>query len=327
VTPHDLLARLGRSPRPRILVVGDLVADRYIFGRTDRISREAPVLIVRHEREEVRLGGAANAAWNLAALGAEVTALGALGRDEMGDALFHLCMASDIRVLGVRDERLKTECKTRILAGGVNTSRQQMLRLDQGQDALPADLEAALDASLEAALASHDAVLVSDYGAGVVSARLIARLCAAAGGKRVVVDSRYQLAAFSGALVLKPNEPELAQATGLPTGTEAEAELAARALLARSGALAVLVTRGREGMVLVPREGEVVRIASHGSKDAVDVTGAGDTVIATLTMGLASGGTLEAAARLANVAGGLVVQKPGTATVTPDELAAAMGAP
>jgi rfaE bifunctional protein kinase chain/domain len=308
------------------LVVGDLVADRYIFGRTDRISREAPVLIVRHEREEVRLGGAANAAWNLAALGAQVTALGVLGDDDMGTALDRLCSQSGIVLDAVRDPSLRTECKTRILAGGVNTSRQQMLRLDQGQEGeLPSSIRSQLAERLNALAAQHDAVLISDYGAGVLARESIAAACECAKQRPVTVDSRYQMAAFIGVTVAKPNEPELGTATGLPIGDATLVERAARALRKQLSAEAVLVTRGREGMVLVTPRGSD-RIAPHGPRDAVDVTGAGDTVIATFTIGLAVGASMAAAARLANVAGGLVVQKPGTATVDLDELGRAMQA-
>lgn len=315
-----LLERFERGPRPRVLVIGDLVADRYIFGRTDRISREAPVLIVRHEREEVRLGGAANAAWNAAVLGAQVTLLGVLGEDEMGAALARLCAESGIELAAVKDPALRTESKTRILAGGVNTSRQQMLRLDQGQEGeLPERVRAQVAERLHALAAQHDAILVSDYGAGVLGRETIAASCELARELPVTVDSRYQLHAFRGVTVAKPNEPELATATGLPIGTQAQVEKAARTLVRALGSEAVLVTRGREGMALVTPTG-LERIAPHGARDAVDVTGAGDAVIATFTSFLAAGGALLAAAKLANVAGGLVVQKPGTAAVTLAEL-------
>ncbi|MBS2029670.1 MAG: bifunctional hydroxymethylpyrimidine kinase/phosphomethylpyrimidine kinase [Deltaproteobacteria bacterium] len=315
-----LLERIEVGPRPRVLVVGDLVADRYVFGRTDRISREAPVLIVRHEREEVRLGGAANAAWNVAVLGAQVTALGVLGDDEMGAKLEHLCAQSGIALSAIRDPALQTESKTRILAGGVNTSRQQMLRLDRGQEGeLPAHVRARVAETLEDLAARHDAVLVSDYGAGVLGPETIAAACQAARAIPVTVDSRYQLHAFRGVTVAKPNEPELAAATQLPIGTAAQVEKAARALVRNLACEAALVTRGREGMVLCTATGSE-HLAPHGARDAVDVTGAGDSVIATFTTFLAAGGALTTAARLANVAGGLVVQKPGTAAVTLTEL-------
>lgn len=324
VDPAAALLDLLPTRRPRVLVVGDLVADRYVFGRTDRISREAPVLIVRHEREVVRLGGAANAAWNLAALGAQVSALGVLGRDDMGDAVVRLCEESGIRVEAVRSPELKTESKTRILAGGVNTSRQQMLRVDAGQEGpLPHAVRTKLAARLSALAPEVDAVLVSDYGAGVLGPETIARVSEVASEKLVIVDSRYQLGAFHGPIVAKPNEPELAQATGLPTGTEASVIQAGRALLERLGARAALCTRGREGMVLVERD-RALPLPPFGARDAVDVTGAGDTVAATFTAFLASGGAPLESARLANVAGGLVVQKAGTATVSLEELRQAL---
>jgi rfaE bifunctional protein kinase chain/domain len=307
-----------------VLVVGDLVADRYIFGRTDRISREAPVLIVRHEREEVRLGGAANAAWNAARLGAQVTLLGVLGDDAMGAALQRHCAESGITLAAIVERSLTTESKTRILAGGVNTSRQQMLRLDAGQEGeLPSSLRVRLAERFEKLAARHDAVLVSDYGAGVLGPETIAAAGVIARTRTVTVDSRYQLAAFRGVTVAKPNEPELAHATGLSIGTPVLAEKAAQALRRALGAEAVLCTRGREGMVLITDEGRE-RIAPHGARDAIDVTGAGDTVIATFTTALAAGAAFSGAAALANVAGGLVVQKPGTAANSLAELRAAL---
>ena len=325
-SPAALLAKLERGLRPRLLVVGDLVADRYVFGRTDRISREAPVLIVRREREEIRLGGAANAAWNAAALGAQVTALGVLGRDEMGRAVKKLCARFGVELQALSDAGICTESKTRILAGGQNTSRQQMLRLDQGQEGpLPAPLRARLAEAVEALAARADAVLVSDYGAGVLGPEAIGAVCQAARQIPVVVDSRYQLHLYRGATVAKPNEPELAAATSLPVGTAAQVARAAKVLARALGCPSVLCTRGRLGMTLLAGE-KVTRFEAHGPLTAVDVTGAGDAVGAALATFLAAGGSTRAAAALANIAGGHVVQKLGTATSSVRELRAALEA-
>jgi len=315
-----LLDRLERGVAPKILVVGDLVADRYVFGRTERVSREAPVLVVRREREEVRLGGAANAAWNAAVLGAKVTAVGVLGDDAMGAELARLCAQEGIALSALTAPGVRTESKTRILAGGVNTSRQQMLRLDEGEDGpLPPRLRSRLVERIERLAGAHDAILVSDYGAGVLGPEAIAAVCACARRIPVVVDSRHQLHAFRGATVAKPNEPELASATGQSIGTAAEVERAAQALRRALACQVVLVTRGREGMLLLDKDG-AERIAPHGPREAVDVTGAGDSVGAVFAVAFAAGAAASLAAKLANVAGGLVVQKPGTAAATLREI-------
>lgn len=316
-------ALLPRLAGRRVVVLGDVVVDEYVFGQTERISREAPVPIVRLEETRRVLGGAGNAAANVASLGGRVVAIGVRGRDEAGAALPGLLRRAGIFDRLVADGPV-TETKTRILAGGVNTTRQQLLRVDRSRAAPLSD--AVLDrllTSLRREALRADAVLVSDYGAGVLTAPLIAELRAIAkAGTCVCVDSRYQLAAYAGVTVAKPNEPELGAATGLPVGPLEATLRAARALQRRLGAGAVLVTRGNSGMALLEKGRAPQLWPVHGPAEAVDVTGAGDTVIATLTLALAAGASLAEAASLANVAGGLVVQKPGTATISPAELRA-----
>jgi rfaE bifunctional protein kinase chain/domain len=315
--------RLAVFPRVRVVVLGDLVADHYLYGQTERISREAPVLIVRHERDEVKLGGAANVAANARALGGRVTAVGLLGADDMGRAMRGLFSERGIRLEPVTAQGVSTETKLRILAGGLSTSRQQMLRVDRGVvGPLPVSTRKALARRLERAAASADVLVVSDYGAGVVcdETRAVVRGLARR-GLQVCVDSRFGLAAFTGVAVCKPNEPELGAMTGLPVSTDREVDGAARRALELLGCEALLVTRGRKGMVVYQPGQKPVRLPVHGPEEAVDVTGAGDTVIATMALALGAGGSFVEAARLANVAGGLVVQKPGTATVTRAELA------
>jgi rfaE bifunctional protein kinase chain/domain len=308
--------------RKRVLLVGDLVADRYIYGQTDRVSREAPVLIVRYESSEVKLGGGANVAANVRALSGQVTAVGVLGADEPGRALRRLFEASGIRLSAASAKGIETETKTRILAGGVNTTRQQMLRVDRGQQGpLPTRVRRTLARLVEQEARDADAVVVSDYGAGAVGdevREVLRRL--AAEGLPVCVDSRYALASFSGVTVCKPNEPELEMLAGRSVRTEAEMMEAGHEAVRRLGCRALLVTRGRHGMALFDAGGGMDLIPVHGAKQAVDVTGAGDTVIATFSLSMAAGATLGEAARLANVAGSLVVQKQGTATVSRDEL-------
>jgi D-glycero-beta-D-manno-heptose-7-phosphate kinase len=215
---------------------------------------------------------------------------------------------------------LKTSTKTRILAGGVNTTRQQMLRLDRGATQLPERVRRALARRVREAAKGADAILVSDYGEGVLGeeVRAVLRELASA-GQPVCVDSRYQLGAFGGMTLCKPNEPELAQLTGLSLDTEGDLMRAGMRARKALGCRALVVTRGRSGMMVVDERG-VELLPVYGAAQAVDVTGAGDTVIAALTVALASGAKVSLAARLANVAGALVVQKPGTATVSREEL-------
>lgn len=317
------LAQLAQAfPKRKVLVVGDLVADHYIYGQTDRVSREAPVLIVRYESSEVKLGGAANAAANVRSLGGQVTAIGALGDDEMGQELRRQFKAAGIRLIAVSSGKIATETKTRILAGGVHTTRQQMLRVDRGNgEPLPRRQRAELLKSLSEAARSADAIVVSDYGAGVVDEacrRMLKSL--AREGLAVCVDSRYQLRSFAGVTVCKPNEPELETLTRIAIRRERDLLQAGKAALKMLSCRALLVTRGRNGMAVFDREGGMELLPVHGPGEAVDVTGAGDTVIAAFTLALSAGGGVADAARIANVAAGLVVQKQGTATVPREEL-------
>lgn len=319
---------LTQLSKARVLVVGDLVADEYVFGQTERVSREAPVLIVRHEHDEVKLGGAANAAANARALGAKVTAVGVLGRDVMGAALRRGFAKADVAFAGITSPSVQTETKTRVLAGGVGTQRQQMLRVDRGNTApLPAAIRAKLAEALEQALEKADVALVSDYGGGVLcdETRDVLRQ-AWTRGKKVCIDSRYALSAYYGATVCKPNEPELAAMTGLPVETDAQLLAAGQDALSTLGCEVLLVTRGRRGMAVLQKNGPHALISPWGTRDALDVTGAGDTVNAVFATAFAAGAKPLEAARLANIAGALVVQKRGTATVSAAELTAALEA-
>src|SRR5512137_917669 len=237
-SPPALDALAGLLPafsRSTVVVVGDYVADEYVYGETERISREAPVLIVRYERSELKPGGAGNAAQNLAALGVKVRAVGLVGDDPLGDRL-----RRELRAGGVDPRSLlripgrATEAKTRILAGGRSTRRQQMLRVDRAPQPMPPALERRILARLRRAARGADAVLASDYGSGVLSPRVVEALRALrASGLPVVVDSRYNLGAFRGLTLLKPNEPELEAATGVSLKPPGGLERAARLLIRR----------------------------------------------------------------------------------------------
>jgi rfaE bifunctional protein kinase chain/domain len=327
--PRARLAETVEAFRSRtVVVVGDLIADEYLFGKPARISREAPVLILRFTEREVLLGGAANAAHNVHALGARVVPVGVVGRDVAGDEVLALFHAAGIATDGVVTENGRTTpVKTRIMAGGYQATRQQVVRLDREPAAeLSPITEDALVARLTTLAERADAILVSDYGYGAVTPRLFERIRAVArrSGAVVSVDSRYQLPRFVGVTAATPNEAELEQLAGVPVDDERGVEKAGRALLERLDARMLLVTRGSRGLALLERDGASSFIPIHGTDEIADVTGAGDTVISTFTVALASGAAPVEAATLANMAGGIVVMKRGTATVSPAELAQAL---
>lgn len=314
-----------------VVVVGDLIADEYLFGKPARISREAPVLILRFTEREVGLGGSANAAHNVHALGARVVPIGVVGRDAPGDELLGLVHAAGMPTDGIVTENGRpTPVKTRIMAGGYQATRQQVVRLDREPEAeLQTITEDALVTRLTGLAERADAILVSDYGYGTVTPRVFERIRAIARrtGAVVSVDSRYQLPRFTGVTAATPNEAELEQLAGTAVDDERGVEKAGRQLLERLEARLLLVTRGSRGMALLERDGGSSFIPIHGTDEIADVTGAGDTVISTFTVALASGAAPVDAATLANMAGGIVVMKRGTATVSPAELAQAIEVP
>jgi rfaE bifunctional protein kinase chain/domain len=323
-----LLGVVRRFGRRRVLVVADLVADEFIYGRVQRISREAPVLILQYDGTDIRLGGGANAVHNIHALGGRAMPVGIVGRDEHGQRLKDLLGEKGIPGGRVYTERsYATPVKTRVLAGGIHSSKQQIVRIDR-ETMLPDESPARL--SVLRALRSAgpvDAVLVSDYGFGLVTPEVVEAAISAATrlGVPVTVDSRYAMLAFRGMTAVTPNEPEVEAALGITIGNDVEKlEEAGRTLLRRLGAQAVLITRGRDGMALFEKGRPPVHIPIFGSDQVSDVTGAGDTVIATFTLALAAGAGFEDAARLANYAGGIVVMKQGTATVGAVELETAV---
>ncbi|HET8577313.1 MAG TPA: PfkB family carbohydrate kinase [Methylomirabilota bacterium] len=320
-----LLETVGRLKGKRVVIVGDVITDEYLYGKPARISREAPVLILRFTDREARLGGAANATHNVHALGAAAVPIGVLGRDAAGDEAERLFERAGIAIGGLlRVPGRLTPMKTRIMAGGYESTRQQVVRLDREPDGgITGDTEDGLIERLHRLGAEADAFLVSDYGYGTVTPRLYDAVLALGRQRQVpvTVDSRYDLPRFKGATAATPNEPELEALTGQDLSDEPAVEKAGRALLERLDARLLLVTRGSRGMALFEREGPVTFIPIHGSDQIADVTGAGDTVISAFTVALASGASPVEAAWLANVAGGVVVMKRGTATVTPQELA------
>lgn len=315
----------------RVVVVGDAVADQFVSCEISRVSREAPVMIMRHERTETVPGGAANCAMNLASLGARVSLVCALGDDEPGRAL-----ASKLEAAGVEldctyvTSELRTTTKVRFLGGLAHSPRQQVVRVDY-ENGLPGEeavrrAESEIEARLRAASEGAEAVVVSDYNYGVACARVVEfiRRELTGGVVPLLVDSRFRLDAFGGFTSATPNEDEVEQWAGRPLKEAASLTEEAERLRAKLDLRALLVTRGKLGALLVEDGREALSIDAVGSHDAVDVTGAGDTVMAAYSLALASGASFEDAARLANHAGGIVVLKRGTATVTPEELLASL---
>jgi D-glycero-beta-D-manno-heptose-7-phosphate kinase len=309
-----------------VVLLGDFVADEFQFGDISRVSREAPVLILKHRETQVLPGGGANAANNLAALGARVRPITAVGQDFAGDALLEYFRGQRVDVSGiVRVKGWTTPTKTRFVAGWAHTVGQQVLRVDrEPQTALPEAVRKKLQQLLSARIRSADALAVSDYGFGVASPESVRQ--AAKKRKRgllVTLDARYQLAAYAKAGIVSatPNEAELEALHHTTIGANFnELTRCGQATLAAMKLRALLVTRGRHGMALFEPRGGMTRIPVHGSDQAVDVTGAGDTVLAAYTLALASGASALEAAHIANIAGGLVVMKRGTATVSRAEL-------
>jgi D-glycero-beta-D-manno-heptose-7-phosphate kinase len=326
-----LLDIVGAFPRQTIGVVGDFVLDEFVSGEISRVSREAPVLILRHRHTEVYPGGAANAVNNLAALGARVLPVGVVGDDEGGEKLLGYFREKGIKTSGIiRSRDWTTATKTRYLAGWTHTTEQQVLRVDrEPSGSLPQTVQQSIERKARQVARTADALIVSDYGFGAATPSLARKLKA----KRITLDSRYRLLEYAdaGITAATPNEPELEAAYHQQIGYDAPKleELGVR-LLNDLSLEALLVTRGKDGLAVFEREsgndaGVVVRhVPIYGSDAPVDVTGAGDTVIAVFTLALAAGASYFEAAHLANYAGGIVVMKRRTATVSGAELAAAL---
>ncbi|GAB4057732.1 D-glycero-beta-D-manno-heptose-7-phosphate kinase [Uliginosibacterium sediminicola] len=300
--------------KARILVVGDVMLDRYWFGDVNRISPEAPVPVVRVERSEERPGGAANVARNASSLGATVSLLSIVGQDEAAQALEGLLQAANVRALLCKDAQLSTTVKLRVLG-----RQQQLLRIDF-ENMPSASVLADKLARYREELAAHDIVVLSDYGkGGLADVQQMIDLARAA-GKPVLVDPKGDdYSRYKGASLLTPNRSELRQVVGK---WDSEADLTERAQKLRQalGLEALLVTRSEEGMTLFQAQGAVHE--GTRAQEVFDVSGAGDTVIATLAVMLASGCDLASAMQLSNHAAGIVVAKLGTATVTLDEMRA-----
>jgi D-glycero-beta-D-manno-heptose-7-phosphate kinase len=330
VKENDRLRKIVEAfPKVTITVLGDLVADEFVFGEISRVSREAPVLILKHRDRKVVPGGGANAIYNLADLGVNVLPVGVVGDDEPGKLLLRAFRHRRIPVSGVlKDKSYTTVTKTRILAGFAHTAGQQVVRLDREPSEGPnPHLRRELVLATREYTRASDALLVSDYGYGAATPALLTAVREKRGIDKVPVtlDSRHRMLQFSGIAAATPNEAEVEEILGIRIGNDWDRLVAAGDQIVSEMKLeSLLITRGKDGMVAFPRRHKALDIPIFGSDEVADVTGAGDTVIATFTAALAAGADAEEAAHLANYAGGIVVMKRGTATVSQQELLQAL---
>jgi rfaE bifunctional protein kinase chain/domain len=322
-TEGRLLEIIDRFAQARVVLLGDLVLDRFILGTPKRISREAPVIILRHEGQRDVPGGGANALANLAALGVTAVPVGVVGDDEPGRALISALADRGIDTSSVvRVPDYNTPTKVRVLGGGSSSLKHQVARYDI-EDELPpdGDWQTQLAEQLESAAARADAVAISDYGYGAVADDTVSGIVQGGSGSGwICADSRFRIDSLRGVHAATPNLQELEESAGKPLVEDHEVAAAAEELRQGLQARIVLATRGNRGMTLVEEGRDPLHLPVYGTDEVADVTGAGDTVLAVLTAALAAGASPAEAARLANYGGGIVVMKLGTATLGPEEL-------
>jgi len=319
---------LGQFASRRVGVVGDFLLDQYIIGTSSRVSREAPIVVVEYQNTVYHPGGAANAAQNVTALGGAAHAAGVLGTDREADVLVGLLDARGVDVRGlVRDPSCSTSTKLRILAGEMNAQKQQVARVDRSHRvAENGELRARLRDAIDAAVEGSDALLMADYGLGVLGPEIVEHALARCRAGKIpsVVDSRYRMLEFRGATVATPNEVEAMEALGVSSEAEFLDASSLGRRVAASGIANLIVTRGSKGMVVCGADARYETIGIAGQREATDVTGAGDTVAAVVALSLAAGASLNEAARMATFAASVVVMKRGTATAAPDEVKTAI---
>lgn len=307
----------------RVVILGDIVADQFLHGTISRVSREAPVFILNHDMTDTRPGGAANAAANVASLGGKPVLVGFVGNDTNGGILQERLSGSNVECkFIVSGDQLQTTTKVRVLAGQQYAPRQQVIRIDYAhRDPISDELYTRLKQNLIAACEGAEAIIISDYNYGAAEPGIaeLARQRSKEAGIPLIIDSRFRLPDFPDATAATPNQEEVEQILGKDFTAEDCASLRERL-----GYKALLVTRGNKGMILF-EEGEAPQhLEAVGSKEPIDVTGAGDTVIGAFALGLASGLSFSDSAVIANHAGGIVVMKRGTAAVTAAELLASL---
>ncbi len=328
VRKTDLRRRIIELARGSLIVLGDLLVDELLQGKAARISREAPVIILEHEQTEHIPGGAANTAANIAALGGRCHAIGIVGRDEYASILAALFDQAGISHSLVEDPSRPTTVKTRILSAR-HSQRQQLLRLDRiTHEPISALIEHYLVEKLEHAAAKHNAVVLSDYQAGLMTQGVI-NACRKIAGQmnlKLIVDAQDRFERFAGATILTPNQPDVEAAVGYKISSLKDLSQAGSRIMELSGSSAVLVTRGAEGMALFQPGGQMISMPAFNRTEVFDVSGAGDTVAATVALALTTGASLPESMALGNLAASIVVRKPGTAVTTQKEMLDALDA-
>ena len=320
----DLAGITKKFSEKRVLSIGDMICDEYVYGEVSRISREAPVLILKFDSNMFRVGGAANAISNLKALGARVYPVGVIGNDNAGEEVVSFLEKMSVDTDGIIiDKSCSTITKTRIMAGSFHTAKQQVIRIDKEKNFRISSIsETKMLTYLDEVLDTMDAVLISDYGYKTISKAVYSAISKYVREKKLVlvVDSRYGLLKYKYATAVTPNETEVEDILHCSIDGEKSLRSIAERLKSEIECKNAIITRGSKGMMVLDENGKSAFIPIHGSTDVVDVTGAGDTVSAVVTLALSAGANAIEAARLANYAGSIVVMKTGAATATQKEL-------
>lgn len=308
--------------KAKVAVIGDIVADVYVYGRQFKLSREAPVIVARYENEEVLPGGAGNIINNIVSLGAAVYPIGIIGKDDNGKSLLSYFSGHNIDTKGLFtcDDRI-TITKTRFMVGDSHTTKRQVVRFDREPDnVLDSKVEQKIIDYIDAIKDMIDLWIVSDYGYDVMTRSIIECIRGLAKDRIVVADSRHRIKEFKGVTIIKPNESEAAEATNMKINNKGNLFEAGKRLLSEVNTKAVLITRGNLGMTLFEGDGRVEEIPVYGKNEVIDVTGAGDTVASILSLGIVSGASFLQAAKLSNYGASVAVMKNGPATINKREL-------
>ena len=322
---EELLKGIDKLINPSVLVIGDMAIDEMVYGTTDRMSREAPVLILRHYKTKIILGAASNAANNIASLNyGKVSVIGTYGDDYYAPILLKTFEDAGINTsYMVKDESRATTVKTRISGSCSQSITQQIVRIDRETvDELSPEIESKVIAQMEVAIPKHDAVILSDYNIGLLTEKVIAKAIELAKkyNKIIVVDSQKDLDKFQGVTSMTPNQPDSEKFVGFFIKDKESLEKAGKEMLAKTNAESALITLGGDGMALFEKDGNFVKIPVFNKTDVFDVTGAGDTVVATYTLAMAAGLSKKNAAIISNLAASIVVRHFGCATTTIDVL-------
>ncbi len=320
----ELTSYIEQFKQQRIMVIGDIIADEFITGQPERLSREAPVIILRQQEREILPGGSANACNNIRSLGGEVIVVGLIGDDQAGNSLHNILKERGINTDGlIINKGRPTSLKTRVLAGSEEIVKQQVVRIDHlDRTPVKQEIEDKLKMIINSQIDSYDAVLISDYGNGLFSPGIkqeITRL-GRLKNKFIALDSRYNLLDYKGVSIATPNLEEAGRAAGKKLRTQDDVIETGKKLIVKMGLDYLLVTQGGNGMTLFTADGDYTYLPAANFSEVYDVTGAGDTVVGTIVLAIGAGAKPIEAMKLANYAAGIVVQKSGVATVTPEEL-------